>query len=434
MAPRKSTTARAQTGNGPTNRGLSFDTLSRIGSQFGVPALAGLSEESLEALPVDTLYTVVVENHWLLCLKGRHRHLVFDSLGLPPNAIQHMFGQVPFDNWNVWGYQSMFGTVCGYYIVGILIAIQRGDLLHNATVDDVLQHICKYKAPRTASMAEWYNWHRHHTEKLKQNDHAIVRYVNEVYPHLGWLDFTLPSLGPADNNSGMLGSPLYHRAGVNAASVHQRYSGLKAVLENDPQRDLLSHPNTVVSLATQRPRLVNSNQIAQATAAGVLARHAVARLLAQQDTLKDSLRPHPDLGRRLTNDERILYARTARNAFNPPSGTSAAGNQGPVDAQPNPGNNVPPPPPPRPAPAARPAQDINSDDEDEYHDPDERPVGHRDLADQVREIGEQALNPEFEAIVRRGRNERANPFGQLRDAVADARAMAGDAPDQLRRP
>ena len=322
MPPARKKRAKSEPEHG---HGLSFDTLSRIGAQFGVPVLAGISKAAVEDLPTNTIFMSVADQHWLLGMKGVNKTLIFDSLGLPPTALQHICRGVPIMPWNKFGYQSMFSSVCGYYLISAIISVQHGELVHNADIDRLFNHICPYRVPRPDNMTEWYSLHRHYNEQLKQNDQRVTEYVGHTYPHLAWIDHHAPSLKSGENSSGTLGSPLYAHAGIHAPTVHQRYGNISMAMNNDPQRAWPGIGEALISSMPDKPRVINGNRLAYEV--GV--REVGDRLRqAQQQIREDRARQFhvagPDLRRPLTHDERTLWARAGMNAYNPPSGPRAA--------------------------------------------------------------------------------------------------------------
>jgi hypothetical protein len=337
-------TKKKDTVKGP---GLSFDTLSRIGAQFGVPVLAGISERSVEDLPINTIFMSVTDQHWLLGLKGEHKTLIFDSLGLPPTALQHICHGASIMPWNRFGYQSMFSTVCGYYLICLIISLQHGELIHNADIDRVFAHICPYRVPRPDNMTEWYALHRSYNAELIQNDKSVMEYVAHTYPHLAWIDQHAPHLQRGEVSSATLGSPLYAHAGIHAPTVHQRYGNIALTMNNDAQRAWPGMGEALISSMPDRPQVVNGSRLAYATAINT----AANRLEMAENQLRQDRRRHfhvagPDLRRPLTRNERVLWARAASNFANPPSGLVAnAAAVAPPDRAENAQDPVPPPPP-----------------------------------------------------------------------------------------
>lgn len=201
--------------------GLSFDSLARLGARLNLRILAGATKSAVDELPVNTLFGIVTDQHWLLCLKGEHRLLVFDSLGLPIGALSHMLKGIAFTPWNRFGYQDMWSSVCGYYIIAITMSIRHGELIHTGDVDKLVGHICPYRVSRPKSMPEWYRIHRNFSNSLKKNDDAVVKYVSKTFPGLAQIDRHAPALNGLEPHTGLIGSPIYAHAGIHAPSVHQ---------------------------------------------------------------------------------------------------------------------------------------------------------------------------------------------------------------------
>lgn len=296
-----------------------------------MPVLAGMTKAAVQQLPTDTLFMAVTDQHWLLCLKGANRTLVFDCLGLPISALSHICHGVPILPWNRYGYQASYSSVCGYYIIAILIAMQHGNLTHNADVDRILANICHYHIPRPEDMSEFFAWHRHYNKQLAQNDKEIVDYVHHVYPNVGWLDSQLPPLAASENHAGVLGSPLYAHAGIKAASVYQQFAAVNAVKRAaDPQRHWPGLGEMLVSQMASRPTAVSEPYLRFQTAASRRANDAAAIVAANTQDSDQTIPPSshfagPDPRRKLTAAERTLWSRSALNAFNPPSGVNASG-------------------------------------------------------------------------------------------------------------
>jgi len=310
------------------DKSLSFDTLSRLGREFGIPVLAGISASEVSAIPENTIFASVSEQHWLLCLKGAHAVLVFDSLGLPISSLNAICKGITIEPWNRYGYQSMFGSVCGYYVVAALIFIQHGHTLHNGDLDTLFMEICRSHARRPKTMSSWYTYHRHHDAALRDNDQHITDFVLSVCPHLGWIDRHSSSLGVHENHSGLVGSPIYKRAGIHAPTVHQKFSQLNNILRMDGQK---SWPGGIgeqtIATAPEKLQVVDGRAIAYETAASKIGTDERIRR-SEKPTAKRYLHTAgPNPNRRLTPSEKVLWARAALNAFDAPSGISAAGNQ-----------------------------------------------------------------------------------------------------------
>lgn len=292
--------------------------------------LAGITPATVSQIPPNTVFAAVTDQHWVLCIKGIHKTLVFDSLGLPVSALKHVCQGVDIVPWNKEGYQSMYSSVCGYYIVAVLLALQQGSLVTNGNVDSVFEHICPYNVPRPPTMSEWFAWHRTHSKELHENDKAVVEYVDQVYPNLGWLDINLPHLGQlaGDRGStGMLGSPIYAHAGIHAPTVAQAFKAVNKFRNAaDPQRGAIG--NMTSALQAGPIRYVNENQLAYETATNELVEEQEARSAARKTRMPRSLHVAGPLdGKRLTPKEKVLYSRARLNAFNPPAGNNTQGIQ-----------------------------------------------------------------------------------------------------------
>lgn len=319
---------------GVNKSGLSFASLSRLGNDFGIPVLAGMTEENVGELPNNTIFAAVTDQHWILGIKGENKTLIFDSLGLPPLALRHVCHDAEIIPWNKFGYQSMFSSVCGYYIVAALLAIKHGNMVYNGNIDRIFQEICPHHVPRPENMAEWYSWHRTYNEQLMENDRAIVDYVGHVYPRLNWLDAHAPHLGSNEVHTGVLGSPIYAHAGIHAPSVAQKF-GAAARARNavDPQRSWPGLGQETVASFPGKLQVENSNTLAFATAATDALEKAGAKSAAARTMARQSLHVAGPVNKNLTNQEKVLWSRAALNAYVPPSGVTAEGNDG----------NIPPP-------------------------------------------------------------------------------------------
>lgn len=319
------------------DKSLSFDTLSRLGAQFGIPILAGISESSVKDIPVNTVFASVTDQHWLLCIKGSEHLIVFDSLGLPIDTLTRICKGVTIEPWNKFGYQSMFGSVCGYYVVAVLICIQHGATLHNADIDTFLHDICPFHASRPPTISKWYVYHRHHDKQLRLNDNAVSKFVLSIYPNLGWIDRHSSHLSANEVNSGAIGSPLYARAGIHAPSVHQRFGQLNSILTNDTQKAWA--PGLTSSLSAIPLRLENERTIAFETEAEKQAeRESVRKKTPRGSRYLHLTGPAPN--RKPTNAEKVLWARTALSAYDSPAGKSAAGNDDQIEPNQAPQNLV----------------------------------------------------------------------------------------------
>lgn len=342
MAPAKKRTPKRRKGTPPKDESLSFDTLSRLGRQFNIPVLAGISKEAVAGLPANTIFATVTDQHWLLCIKGEHKLVVFDSLGLPLDTLTKICKGIPIEPWNKYGYQSMFGTVCGYYVVAALIFIQHGHTMHNADIDRLFMEICKTHATRPPTISRWYQYHRHHDVALRRNDSDITDFVLSIYPHLGWIDHHSSHLGARENHSGLIGSPLYRRAGIHAPSVHQQFDQLNSILTNDPQKQWLGLGESTIATVPEKLQVVDGRAIAYETAATKRDTNAAIargeRMEGRRQRFLHTAGPHP--GRRMTPAERTLWARAALNAFDAPSGVTAAGNQRGAEPERHPHNVV----------------------------------------------------------------------------------------------
>ena len=219
------------------HHGLALKTISTVFKNLNIPILLGATDESVHELPVNTLFVVLQEQHWLLCLKGAHATLVFDSLGLPIPALALMFHkELTIHPWNRFGYQAMFSSACGLYILAIVQEIRHDGLTSNADVDRILAALCPYRVERPKSMPEWFNSHRTHNKELQENDERIAEFVHTMYPGLAKFDHSVHNNAHLGSNV-MIGSPLYAHAGIHAPTVFSRYHRLENVLaQNDIQR------------------------------------------------------------------------------------------------------------------------------------------------------------------------------------------------------
>ena len=329
MAPTKrGTTPRRKKAKG--DQSLSFDTLSRLGKEFNIPVLAGISQSAVDNLPVNTVFASVTDQHWLLCIKGQHKMIVFDSLGLPMESLAKICKGIPIEPWNRYGYQSMFGTVCGYYVIAALIFIQHGHTLHDASIDKLFMEVCPTHTTRPDTISKWFTYHRHHDAALKRNDEAISSFVLDLYPSLGWIDRHSSRLGANEEHAGTIGSPLYVRAGIHAPTVHQRFDQLNRILTSDTQKEWPGLGEATIASVPERLQVVDNRAIAYETAATkAWERRAIHRGLIKEGEQARKRFLHtagPAPNRPLTHNERTLWARAALNAFDSPAGISAQGN------------------------------------------------------------------------------------------------------------
>lgn len=305
--------------------GLAFDTLARLGAEFNVPVLAGVDPHEVESIPTNTIFATVTDQHWVLCIKGEHKTIVFDPLGLPISTLARSFHGVPIIPWNEYGYQSMFSSVCGYYIVAALVFIKHGNTLHDGTLDKLFMEICPHHIPRPNTISSWYKHHRKYNTQLEQNDQAVVQFVLSMYPKLAWLDQHITNITPHVANSGMVGSPIYRHAGIHAPTVHDSFTELARIkrqrTENVPNNMTVALDPT--ALVAENPNVL-AFQTAQSTRR---ANSRIVNRLAREGPNPEYLNhAGPPSHRPLTRSEQILWARARLNAYNPPSGVSAAGN------------------------------------------------------------------------------------------------------------
>lgn len=324
MAPRKNKRKEADPDK-PSSSGLSFAVLSHIFSPMDIPVLAGISKKAVDDLPPNTLFAAVTDQHWLLGLRGARATLIFDSLGLPTAALGDILHGVDFIPWNHYGYQAMHSSVCGYYLIVIVKEIQHGQLLNNGDVDRAFAHICPYRVARPDSMPEWFALHRANEDKLKINDARVVDYVNRVYPHLAYLDKHHPNLGTG--HAGLIGSPLYMHAGINAPSVHQRYRYRTAVESApDPQRAWPGLGEATIS-SIAAPLFPPATGINRTHTIAEPAGYAFRTMADQAAAPAARHWAGPRRDRAQTRDERILWSRAALNAFASPAGVNADARQ-----------------------------------------------------------------------------------------------------------
>lgn len=339
MAPRKKATSTANKSSSdstPPHNGLSFSVLSHIFAPLDIPVLAGISKSAIEDLPPNTIFAAVTDQHWLLGLRGQRATLIFDSLGLPIGALSAIMHGVDFVPWNHYGYQAMHSSVCGYYLIVVVKEIQHGQLLNNGDIDRAFAHVCPFRVARPESMPEWFALHRANEPKLKVNDARVVDYVNRVYPDLAYLDKHHPNLGTG--HAGLIGSPLYMHAGIDAPTVHQRYRYRAAVQSApDPQRawpGLGEATISSISAPVPPPASGDIRVHPRAEPAGYSFRTVADQVAAP--AARHYAGPRRD--RPLTRDERILWSRASLNAFASPAGVNADTRQH-IDQTPAPPHN-----------------------------------------------------------------------------------------------
>ena len=313
---------------------LSFDTLARLGAEFQIPVLAGMDLEAVSELPPHTIFACVTDQHWILAIKGEHKTIVFDSLGLPISTLSRICKGIPIEPWNRFGYQSMWGTVCGYYVAAALIFMQHGNLQNNGDIDRLFKSICPVHVGRPDTISDWYHYHRQLDSKLKQNDERVVAFVLSTYPNLAWIDRHAPHISSGEVHSGAVGSPIYARAGIHAPTVYERFHQVNQILTNDAQK---AWPggigNQLISTAPEQLGIVSGQAIAYRTKRAKELERARARQELEQEGREHLNNPArfahvagPAPHRRMTHNERILWGRAGLNGFNPPSGPTAAGN------------------------------------------------------------------------------------------------------------
>jgi hypothetical protein len=329
------------------HRGLALKTISTVFKGLNIPILLGATDESVHELPPNTLFVVLEEQHWLLCLKGAHATLVFDSLGLPIPALALMFHKkLTIHPWNRFGYQAMFSSACGLYVLAIVQEIRHDGLTSNADVDRILGHLCPYRVERPKSMPEFYSLHRTHNKELEENDARITEFVHTMYPGLARFDHNVHNNAHLGSNV-MIGSPLYARAGIHAPTVFDRYHRLENVMSTmDIQRPWTSLGQS--TLSNLPARVLQFEQPSRP-------RPPPPEVAALQAAAAPEARAPPEIHRERPNATEAMDIENHETNFNRGPGGIAANHQVIQDEQePGPSNTV-----------ARPPAEVLSSDDDE---------------------------------------------------------------------
>lgn len=228
--------------------GIGYETMSGVMAHYKIPVLLGLTKTSLQKIPIDSMFVLLDQEHWMLCIRGRHMLLIFDSLGLPDSVLGEILPTgVAFTHWNRHGYQSEKSAVCGYYVIALIICINQLGMRANA--DDYLSFL-KYNVDIPQTMAEWFRLHKRYSKELVQNDRDIVEFLERYYPHLITINKNAPPASYHQNylNDVYIGNSLFNQAGVHAPSLMGTHKMHMEALEKQKEAEKNITPKVNVSL------------------------------------------------------------------------------------------------------------------------------------------------------------------------------------------